>query len=814
MLGETISHFKILERLAKGGMGEVYKAEDLRLRRIVALKMLLEEDLDNEEARARFLREAQAASALNHPNIATIYEVDEVERDGKRFNFIAMEYVQGRSLKDLLGKISVDESIKIVMQIADALASAHEMGIVHRDIKPANIILDDQDRVKVLDFGIAKFTLPPADDTRQTTEHTELVLTTPGSVIGTFNYMSPEQALGREVDHRTDIFSLGVLFYELLAGIIPFAANTPIALADAIIHSDPQPVTRYNPLVTPELERIILRALAKDRELRYQDLKALYFDLDAVSRGQTVLLSASTYENLLEDSGHRKLALMSGAGVGPSSDQSGASVAVMSFSNITRNSEDDWLEAGIAETVTSDLKKVEGVTVIGRERVSEILSRLRPSPSSDLDDELATRVGSEVGAHWIICGGFQRFGEMVRITSRIVDVTTGEVLKTVKIDGRMNEIFELQDKVVYEFLRNANLILHKADRQMIEQRETGVFSAYEAFNKGKISLFTHSPQALDEAIGYFEQAISLDPQYARAYVELGHALSLKAQYSNKPEVYQSALANLQKAGSLRPLQAVEHGALGLTLLAMGNDDEGIAAIKRGLEIDPKDAGLHTALGRAYFIGKGQFAEAALEFERALALNPQSGWAALQLAHCGAYLGDYQLGEKAARLAIIAQEQAHSEQGEIRIIGAYTRLGQIYYLQKNYDQAIAEFCRELVALDLNDHALKDRMLIEVNQRLTSAYLRQGNEDDARGAFARMLMGFETRIEAGMDDPFTRYYVACGHTMMGNVESAIRCLDRAAEMRPVFTIARAEVEPDLEALHSDQRFQRLIQHFSVF
>src|SRR5215475_11878164 len=223
MIGETISHYRIIKRLGSGGMGEVYQAEDTRLRRPVALKMLLDDGGANAQARMRFLREAQASSALNHPNIVTIYEIDEAEHDGERFSFIVMEYVEGRTLKEVAGECSVEESVDIVMQIADALAQAHERGVIHRDIKPSNVIVTPQKRAKVLDFGVAKFDLEPAplgpageDGETASLFSTEYVKTLPGAVIGTFAYMSPEQALAKDVDHRSDIFSLGVLAYELV----------------------------------------------------------------------------------------------------------------------------------------------------------------------------------------------------------------------------------------------------------------------------------------------------------------------------------------------------------------------------------------------------------------------------------------------------------------------------------------------------------------------------------------------------------------------------------------------------------------------
>src|SRR5262245_47374565 len=247
MIGETISHYRIVKRLGSGGMGEVYQAEDMRLHRPVALKMMLDDGDHSAQARTRFLREAQASSALNHPNIVTIYEIDEVERNGERYSFIVMEYVEGRTLKEIAGEGSIEKAIDIIMQIADALAQAHERGIVHRDVKPSNVIVTAQNRAKVLDFGVAKFEVPPLEDSETASLFsTEIVKTTPGMVIGTFAYMSPEQALARDVDHRSDIFSLGVLSYELIAGQPPFTGSSSLGVVDAILHTDPPPMARYN----------------------------------------------------------------------------------------------------------------------------------------------------------------------------------------------------------------------------------------------------------------------------------------------------------------------------------------------------------------------------------------------------------------------------------------------------------------------------------------------------------------------------------------------------------------------------------------
>src|SRR5215813_11274491 len=326
MIGETISHYRIIKRLGSGGMGEVYQAEDTRLRRPVALKMMLDDGDHSAQARTRFLREAQASSALNHPNIVTIYEIDEVERNGERYSFIVMEYVEGRTLKEIAGECSVEEAVDITMQIADALAQAHERGIVHRDVKPSNVIVTGQNRVKVLDFGVAKFDLLPLEDGETASLFsTEFVKTTPGAVIGTFAYMSPEQALAKDVDHRSDIFSLGVVAYELVAGHPAFTGSSSLAVVDAILHSDPPPMARFNLQAPPELEAIVRRMLEKSPELRYQSLRDVRADLDALKREiMTQLLPGSIYET---NPGYTTQVLSSGSGSGQSGSARSGSVS-------------------------------------------------------------------------------------------------------------------------------------------------------------------------------------------------------------------------------------------------------------------------------------------------------------------------------------------------------------------------------------------------------------------------------------------------------------------------------------------------------
>ncbi|HWQ36553.1 MAG TPA: FlgO family outer membrane protein [Blastocatellia bacterium] len=826
MIGETISHYRILERLGAGGMGEVYKAEDTRLHRPVALKVMLAGVHRNEEARHRFLREARAASSLNHPNIATIYEIDEFERDGETHSFIAMEYVPGKTLSEYARArtLSVAQKLEIIEQAADALAEAHNHGIVHRDIKSSNILIADNGRVKVLDFGLAKLMgLAEADGNTVSEWRTEMQQTLPGRVMGTLAYMSPEQMLGRDVDHRSDIFSLGIVAYELLTGRLPFEGRTSLALADSLLHADPPPLVKNDDPVMPELDRIVRKMLARDRQGRYQRLREVIAEINALRfqmanpySGTLHLPAALAGPDPFRTSpdpyqtnpGFSAPLVSSGLpGTRTLNARTGKSIAVMNFVNITRNPDDEWLGTGMAETVTADLKNIEGVTVIGRELIYEVMRNLSADRKSDFDEKFATQVGREVGARYILGGGYQRIGEQLRVTARVVAVESGEIISTVKLDGRMSDLFDLQDKIVYELSRNLNLRLHSGEQAVIEQDETQVMEAYEAFTRGVIQLRDLNRDAMDQARALFEKAVTLDPRYARAHAALGLAYHMKAQFFAQPELFEQAINSYQKAIELNPMIPDAYSGLGMTFTMMGREEEAVGAIRRALAFAPNNAEAHAALARVYMLGRGDFQAAVEEFEKALAINPKAGWVALQLAHCCAYTGDYERGEKAARLAIRLQESYMSGTDGMQIVGAYSRLGYICYLQGRYDDAVARLYEELVFLRKVDHGLRERVSIEVNQRLTSAYVRQGNPEEARRTFEKVVNGFNELLSAGADEPFTRYYVACACAVMGERDQALEHLEKAASRRRAYTVERMKREPDFESLRDDERFKKL-------
>ena len=753
-------------------MGEVYLAEDLRLHRQVALKML--RVAGDQDARDRLLREARVASALNHPNIAVIYEIDEIERDDGWRSFIAMEYVPGHTLSQFARAhpLDVPEAVALVRQVAEALAEAHDRGVVHRDVKSSNVMVTESRRVKVLDFGLAQYS-PRRDDTTSTWSRAPQ--DAGHALVGTVAYMSPEQALGRDLDARTDIFSLGVVFYELLTGELPFPGKNAVQVVDSILNRDPPPAVPRGAGGSPELQRVLKRMLAKDREQRYQSLRELCRDLDAL------------------------------AAEAPRAQMTPAPpvVAVMSLTNITRSPEDDWLGTGIAETVTADLKCVDGLTVVGRERVWEALRKLGAVGAPD--EAQATRAGRELGARWVVTGGYQRLGDTVRVTARVTEVDTGAVVHTVKIDGGMGQIFELQDRIVDELSSGLRLSLDTRSRG---GEETHVVEAYEAFAKGMLNLRLESYEALDRAVLFFERAVALDPGYARAHLQLGSTHDVKAAYLVLPEMHERAIVSFRRAIELAPDLALAWKELGSALTSLGREDEGIEAVQRALALDPADAAAHATLARAFFIGRADFDRAAAEYETALRLNPQAGWSALQLAHCAALRRDFARGEAAARQAAALQEQMQSGKDGVVIVGSYMRLGHLAALQGRHSEALDHLERERRFLQQVDHALRNRTMIELHQRIGSSHLHLGHAEEARAAFEVALGLFEERLRLGADDPYTRFYVAGIHALRGETEQALSALSRAVKMRRRFTVARARLEPEFDAMRGEPRFEELV------
>jgi TolB-like protein len=755
VIGTSLSRYRILDRLGAGATADVYRAEDQRLRRQVALKVLRDVGPRAADARA-LIAEARAASALAHPNIAVIYEVDEAEIDGRSVEFIAMELVGGRTLADLIaaGSLSFDQSLDCVRQAAEGLAEAHARGFVHRDIKPANLMVADSGLVKILDFGLARATRPllVAGDAATTTGD---VLAGGVAPAGTLPYMSPEQIRGEPLDGRADMFSLGVVLYELVCGRRPFDHQNPVVLLEQLLR-DPPPACppRFEDPRALRVAPVVQRMLAKDRARRYESLRDIAAIVGAIARGEETRASERTSDTL----------------------------AVGSFVNITGNPDDDWLGTGLAETLAADVSQLAGHVALPPARVHELM-RVRAEERNESAEALAPRVAAELGARWFVSGGFQRAGTQVRVTATVLDAPERRVAGIVKVDGRLDDIFALQDRLV----RDVVSVLRAVTRQgEASSPETAVVEAYEAFSKGVINLRAESYESLDRAVWLFERAAVLDPSYARAHVELGAAYASKADYLAMPELRERALASLRRGLDLQPGSVRAWRELGGVLIA----------------------GALGSMGRALFVGLARFRDAVPYFEQALERNPNAGWYALQLSHCLALLREFARGEAVATRAAALQEAELSGQEGVLIVGSSMRLGHLAALQGRHEEAVEHFLREIEFLSRVDHALRNRILVELNARLGASHLRLGHERRAQATLDLALEGFERRVRLGADDPFTRYYAACVYALRGDVETTLAMLERCAAERRAFTFERARIEPEFDAVRDDPRFARLV------
>jgi serine/threonine protein kinase/tetratricopeptide (TPR) repeat protein len=812
--GERVSHYHIGDQLGAGGMGEVYRAKDTRLGRDVALKFL-RRGHDDPSERARLLREARAASSLRSSNIAAIYDLGEHETRP----FIVMELVDGEALSARIarGPLGIAEAVAIAAQAADALDEAHQHGIIHRDIKSANLMVDQRGRVKLLDFGLARFVEQQAleDLTR-----TGVLETVAGAVMGTFAYMSPEQVRGRPLDARTDLFSLGVVLYEMIAGRLPFDGATVTEVADRILNHEPPALARFNYDVPEALEGIVLKALEKDAAFRYQSARELFIDLHHLSR----VLDGSE-EAARSDSGNRAPIrapgrTRSGRTSGPfdasprSSDHAGSvaegvrggppSVAVMTFSNTTRAPADDWIGSGIAETVTSDLKSIAGITVIGRAQVFDAIKHLSGSDLAQITGGLAIDIGRRIGATFIVGGGYQRLGPMIRITVECVDVRTGELKRTLKVDGNVDDLFSLQDRLVAELRKGLAPSVHESMPESsitaAARRETDSLEAYQAFSRGVMNLRLATPESLLRAIALFEEALGVDPRYASAWAALGTAYHLQGQFLGQDSLIGKAIEALERAVALDATNGLGLASLGAAYGALGRLDESRSLLERALASDPGNFLARMTLARLSWIGLGRFDEGIALFERALECNPEAGYVHQQLALLHSILGRLDRAEHEAQQAVALQEALKSGAEGLSMIGSFVRFGYVRYLQGRYDEAVHEYERERAWLTNHDHALRERVLIEIGQKTSAARWRAGDVEAANRAFDETVRAFRARQARGATDPFTSYYLASLYALRGQVDEAVALVDEAAARLPVLTRARIARDPDFDPIRA--------------
>lgn len=766
MISETVSHYRILKKLGEGGMGEVYLAEDTRLGRQIALKFLPASYQYDPERRTRFVTEARAASALRSPNIAAIYDIG--EHDGAMF--IAMEYVDGEVLSQRIARRTMPtaEIIEIAVQIADTLDEAHALGIIHRDIKSSNLMVTERGLVKMLDFGLAKVIRPESSG-----DHTDPTVplgaqTALGVVMGTVSYMSPEQALGQSIDQRSDIFSLGVVIYEMLTGRLPFEGSSTTEIIDSIIHKEPIAIARFNYDVPPELERIARKSLEKDRQRRYQTAREVSTDL----------------RNLRRDGGTGETTSASGTGKTQPARRSRSrkaidSLAILPLVNASGDPDAEYLSDGITESIINNLSQLPKLRVMARSTVFRY-------KGGEVDPQI---VGHELGVRAVLTGRVLQRGDLLIIKAELADADDGSHLWGEQYSRKLADIFTIEEEISREISGKLRLKLSGPEKKQLAKRYTENTEAYQLYLKGRFYWNKRTEEGLTKGIDYFKRAIESDPSYALAYAGLADSYNILASYSAvaPKDAFPMAKSAATRALELDSELAEAHASSAFAKFGYDwNWADSERGFKRALKLNAGYAMAHNWFA-VTVVAQGRFNEAFDQIKRAQELDPLS----------------LPINTNAGWLLHLARRYDEAIEQYLKTIEldegfglAHRRLGQTYEQKQMYSEAVAEFQK---ALKLSGED------VELLSARGHFYAMLGEGDKAR----EVLGLLEERAKSTY---VPAYLVARVYLGFGDNDRVFEWLEKACDERYGY-LAYLNVDPMFDSIRSDARFAELVHRVGL-
>ena len=737
MIGQTVSHYTIVDKLGAGGMGEVYLAEDTELKRRVALKFLTGGCRSDTETIARFKSEAQALAAISHPNIVSVFEISEHEGHP----FIAMEFIDGSTLTRYANEAdrSVDQLLDVFTQVSQGLDKAHNAGVVHRDIKPDNILIDEDGRARILDFGLAKL----KNSARLTKEHT---------TRGTVQYMSPEQTEGSTVDQRTDIWALGAVLYELMDGRPPFRGDYDQAIIYSILHEDPPPLSNSRREIPGGLEEIVRRSLRKDPAQRYQSVADLLEDLESVRKGD------------VPDKAHT---------------QALPSIAVLPFANMSTDPENEFFSDGLAEEIINALTKVRDLRVVAR-----------TSAFSFKGKEIDIReIGRRLNVETILEGSVRRAGNRLRVTAQLVKTADGYHLWSERYDREMADVFEIQDEITRAIVDHLKVSLLGECEEAIRKRQTENVDALTLYMKGRFFWNKRTEENFKKSIGFFQQALDADPDYAMAHVGMADVFNLYGFYNLFPPRESFAKAKEVAARALQLDDRLAAAHTSLAYAAFYHDwkwEEAEEGFLKAQALDPGYAYAHSYHGNL-LVALGRHDEALIKWHRGLDLDPLAtiqnagnGWALYHMR----------------KFDVAIERLRYSLEMDPSFMVAHVWLGRAYEQLGRFDEAVQEF----------------EMSVELSERMpgTLAELGRvhavaGHRDTAEELDAEIQAVAGKRYVPPVD-------LALLHAALGDKNRAFEYLDQAVEDRSP-DLVMLNVEPRFDVMRTDPRFDRLVKEVGL-